>query len=269
MKNYYKISEISKLYGIGPDALRYYEKIGILTPKRDTNGYRLYNLKDVYKLNVIRDLRKLDFPVAVIKEYLDCQSIENTLSLLHEEESLLCERVRELRTRQEAIKRRIAFLDGSMSVEADTVHLKDFPERKCVKLSERITRDEEMDVVIKKLHRKHELNIPEIGNLEIGAFMSREGDEPGKLNVFLSVFFVLEEDTADCDFSLPQGKYLSCFYRGNYSGNYRCLSRIDEYSKQMNLQIGEPFEIYKVDNRYTSRTKEYLTEMQVQVLRDC
>ncbi len=37
MKNYYKISEISKLYNIGPDSLRYYEQLGILKPKRDTN----------------------------------------------------------------------------------------------------------------------------------------------------------------------------------------------------------------------------------------
>ena len=59
MKNYYKISEISKLYGIGPDSLRYYERLGILKPKRDTNQYRLYSLKDLYKLNLICDLRKL------------------------------------------------------------------------------------------------------------------------------------------------------------------------------------------------------------------
>lgn len=44
MKDYYKINEISNLYGIGVDSLRYYEKIGVLIPRRDTNGYRLYGL---------------------------------------------------------------------------------------------------------------------------------------------------------------------------------------------------------------------------------
>ena len=43
MKDYYKINEIARLYGIGVDSLRYYEKLGILKPRRDTNGYRLYN----------------------------------------------------------------------------------------------------------------------------------------------------------------------------------------------------------------------------------
>ena len=75
MKNYYKISEISKLYDIGVDSLRYYERLGILTPKRDTNGYRLYNLTDLYKLNIIRDLRALNFSMTQIKDYLDKQSL--------------------------------------------------------------------------------------------------------------------------------------------------------------------------------------------------
>ncbi|MDL0195921.1 MerR family DNA-binding transcriptional regulator, partial [Clostridioides difficile] len=35
MKDYYKIGEISKIYGIGRDSLMYYEEIGILRPVRD------------------------------------------------------------------------------------------------------------------------------------------------------------------------------------------------------------------------------------------
>ena len=89
MKNYYKISEISKLYGIGPDSLRYYERLGILKPKRDTNQYRLYSLKDIYKLNLICDLRKLNFSMSQIKEYLDCQTVGNTLDILYREQELL------------------------------------------------------------------------------------------------------------------------------------------------------------------------------------
>lgn len=46
MKKYYKIGEISKLYSISPDSLRYYEDLGILKPKRDVNGYRMYSIND-------------------------------------------------------------------------------------------------------------------------------------------------------------------------------------------------------------------------------
>ena len=34
MKDHYTIGEIGKLFHIGPDSLRYYEKLGILSPRR-------------------------------------------------------------------------------------------------------------------------------------------------------------------------------------------------------------------------------------------
>ena len=66
MKQFYKIGEISKLYQIGPDSLRYYEELGLLNPTRGENGYRMYGLNDLWRLNVIRDLRKLNFPMEKI-----------------------------------------------------------------------------------------------------------------------------------------------------------------------------------------------------------
>ena len=70
MKQFFKINEISKLYNIGPDSLRYYEKLGLLAPKRGKNNYRLYTLDDLWRLNIIRDLRRLGFPMEKIREYL-------------------------------------------------------------------------------------------------------------------------------------------------------------------------------------------------------
>ena len=54
MKEYYKIGEISNLYNIGTDSLRYYEEMGILHPKRDDNGYRMYSINDIRKLNIMK-----------------------------------------------------------------------------------------------------------------------------------------------------------------------------------------------------------------------
>ena len=61
MKAYYRIGEIARLYGLNADTLRYYEEQGLLHPARDEeNGYRLYTIRDVCTLNVIRSLRSLD-----------------------------------------------------------------------------------------------------------------------------------------------------------------------------------------------------------------
>lgn len=266
MKNYYKISEISKLYGIGVDSLRYYERLGILQPKRDVNGYRLYSLKDVYKLNLIRDLRQLDFSMAQIKEYLDKQSVDNTLELLEQERGLLRQRARELRQREAILRRRTAALRAAAAIRPGIMEVLALPERPCVQLSEYITLDEEMDFVIKRLHKQHEDRMQDFGDLSIGAFFSAGDLARGLSNRYRSVFFLLEQGAAESDFSLPAGDYLSCFYRGGYEQNGPRVRELLSWAEANGLQpAGDPFELYVVDNRYTVRPEEFLTELQIQV----
>ncbi len=266
MKNYYKINEISKLYGIGPDSLRYYEKLGSLKPRRDTNGYRLYSLKDIYKLNVIRDLRRLSFPMEKIREYLDHQSVSNTLELLKREQELLSGRISELQNRTSIIQERISVLTAAQSVKTGQMKIRTLPERRCVELSEPVTRDEEMDFIIKKLHRKHEDKISDFGGQSIGAFLSLEDLKKGISNVYHSVFFVLGDDAEEYDFTLAPGEYLSCFYRGGYMQNAERMQEILSYLARKGLTMaGDPFEMYEVDNRDTILEEEFLTEIQVRI----
>ena len=264
MKNYYKISEISKLYDIGVDSLRYYERLGILTPKRDTNGYRLYNLTDLYKLNIIRDLRALDFSMAQIKDYLSKQSLENTLALLHREQEMVEQEMQTLKSKHRIIQDRIQALSDSYTIETNQMKIRSIPTRYCVQLNEHITRDEEMDLIIKKLHQKHEDKIRDLGNLTIGAFLSMPSIEQGIANVYDSVFFVLEQHTNDYDFILPGGNYLSYFYRGSYEQNAARAKEMISYIKDNNIiSSHEPFELFMIDNRDTIETTEFLTEIQI------
>jgi len=277
MKNYYKISEISKLYDIGVDSLRYYERLGILTPKRDTNGYRLYNLTDLYKLNIIRDLRALDFSMNQIKDYLDRQSLDNTLALLNQEQTLIENEIENLKIRHSIIQERIKDLQDSKEIETGNMNIKFFPPRYCVRLNEHITRDEEMDLIIKKLHQKHEDKIRNLGNLTIGAFLSMPSIQQGIANVYDSVFFVLEASDINIsdsesallnmlnyDFILPEGKYLSYFYRGSYEQNADRVNEMLDYLDALGQTASrEPFELFTVDNRDTMKTEEFLTEIQI------
>ncbi len=266
MKDYYKISEISKLYGIGPDSLRYYERLGILKPRRDANSYRLYSLKDLYKLNILRDLRALGFSMEQVKDYLDGQSIDNTLALLHREELLLRRRIEELEKREKIIKNRISSLSSLRDAPEGTVFTEPCPGRYCVQVTEHITRDEEMDFLIKKLHKKHENIVQDLGTLTIGAFISVPELESGISNVYTSVFFVLEGQPAEYDFTLPAGDYLSYRYRGSYDDNAREVRKVLDHARKNGLATsGRPFEIYEIDNRDTIKPEEFLTKIQIKL----
>ena len=266
MKDYYKIHEISKLYGIGVDSLRYYERLGVIRPGRDVNGYRLYSLKDMYKLNIIRDLRSLGFSMKQIKEYLDGQNVAKTRELLMQEQTLIRQQQEELAQKEEVLKRSLLKLENAAGIQPGEYRIKQLPARNCVQLNQHITRDEEMDFAIKRLQRKYEKEIQVFGNHSIGAFLSMEDIQNGRTNVYNSVFFILEKETQEWEFQLPAGAYLSCYYRGEYEQNGRRIRSLLRYAREKELRLdGNPFEIYEVDNRYTVQPEEFVTEIQVKI----
>lgn len=64
-----QIKEVENLVGISKKNIRFYEKEGLLNPKRnDSNDYRDYSDDDVILLKKIKLLRKLDVPLAEIKQ---------------------------------------------------------------------------------------------------------------------------------------------------------------------------------------------------------
>ena len=66
------IKEAEEQTGISRANIRYYEKMGLLHPKRnEKNGYREYRPEDIKRILQIKILRKLDVPIEETKIRLD------------------------------------------------------------------------------------------------------------------------------------------------------------------------------------------------------
>ncbi len=73
----YTVNQVAQLAGVTLRTLRYYDKIGLLTPYARTEaGYRIYSPEDVEKLQQILFFRELDFPLARIREILNNPSFD-------------------------------------------------------------------------------------------------------------------------------------------------------------------------------------------------
>ncbi len=104
MKN---IKEAEELTGISRQNIRYYEKMGLLNPKRDAgNGYRKYDEEDIGRLKAILLFRKLDMPLEEIRKLLDHeidlqQALDTQKAYLQKEQQKLeaalafCDTIRE------------------------------------------------------------------------------------------------------------------------------------------------------------------------------
>jgi MerR family copper efflux transcriptional regulator len=110
-----KIGEVSKLAGIGIEALRFYEKSGLLDrPGRTYSGYRLYDETVLERLAFIRQAQVLGFTLDEIRQLIAHKSAgENP-----------CAEVREIvRTRladlNERIEQMILYRDELTAALAD------------------------------------------------------------------------------------------------------------------------------------------------------
>lgn len=66
-----RIGELARAAGLNPRTLRYYERIGLLTPSRRTDaGYRLYTPEDARRLAFIRRAQRLGLSLRAIAEIL-------------------------------------------------------------------------------------------------------------------------------------------------------------------------------------------------------
>ncbi|MGF7399802.1 MerR family transcriptional regulator [Thermoanaerobacterium thermosaccharolyticum] len=84
-KKYYKIEDVSIKTGLTKRAIRYYEDLNLITPKRTESGYRLYTDEDIEKIQKIISLKEsLGFSLAEIKNALDLdKNVKNILSGEH------------------------------------------------------------------------------------------------------------------------------------------------------------------------------------------
>lgn len=66
-----QIKEVQEKLDISSYTLRYYEKMGLIKPFRDENGYRNYSENDIKILKKIRFLRELEIPIEDIQSIIE------------------------------------------------------------------------------------------------------------------------------------------------------------------------------------------------------
>lgn len=267
MKDYYKIGEISKIYSIGRDSLMYYEEIGILKPIRDANGYRLYNISDIWKLNLIKELRALNVPMSKIKDYVDNRTIDSTIEMLNEEVKLINEKINELVSHKENILARLnSIIEVVNETEINTISEEYINSRKAIMLNGDISRDSDIDFLVKKLNKEYEGKFHILGNNNIGAIYNTESLKNNKYNEFKSVFCFVDDTEENYNLLIPEGDYIIYSYCGPYFENFKHFKVLYKYIEDNNYSIiGDPIEIYKIDVHETASSKEFYTEIQIRI----
>ncbi len=90
-----KRSEAAKALGITSETLRTWERSGLISVKRRANGYRVYAIEDMERLNIIRTLRCANYSLSSILRLLHrldshaTQSVEDILNTPEDGETIV------------------------------------------------------------------------------------------------------------------------------------------------------------------------------------
>lgn len=267
MKEYYRIGEISEIYGIGKDSLMYYEKLGIIRPNRGENGYRLYNIKDVWKLNLIKELRKFDISMKRIKEYLEDRSIETTKEILQEEMKLIDEKIQELTNNKDNIIRRLKLIDDITSdIELNKIQVNHIKLRKALKLNADISNEGEAECIVKRLQRQYEDKIYILGNGNIGVVY--DGENLNKIGdmKYKAAFFLVDYDDVNYNMILDEGDYVNIVYKGTFDEDMEYIQNMMKYIEENKYKVvGNMMKICKINIHETAIKEEHITEIQIPV----
>lgn len=85
-RQYYTIGEVSKICNISTKALRYYDKIGIISPDviSEENGYRYYDRKTLLNVPVLKYYKQMGFKLEEMQELLEGSSYQTVRHCLHD-----------------------------------------------------------------------------------------------------------------------------------------------------------------------------------------
>ena len=262
MEKLFSIGEVSKIKKITIKALRYYHKMGILTPKYidKTTGYRYYSIDQFVYIDIIKGCRSLGSSIKELQEiFRDCDSDK----LIKYLEVKKCEA-------KENIKKMNKIVENIDMLE------------KNINLSKKILN--ENDISIKFFESRYIIVLPckEAGSLKELIYYSHLDKLISENNIKASVprgiiyniksngdkevkyVFNLIEEYKNIKIDeniklLPRGNYLTIVY--NNDNKEHCIKKISDYVRKNNINVKNIIEFDLFNDIFD--TKTYSTQIQI------
>ena len=120
-KKHYQVREFADMAGVTVRTLQYYDRIGVLEPSEKTDAqHRLYERKDLLKLQQIMTLKQLGFTLKEIKQMIQHPEYDLRGALSAQKQAIDAQ-IMQLQNVSSAMNRALDILDTTDSWDWDTV----------------------------------------------------------------------------------------------------------------------------------------------------
>ncbi|WP_297421106.1 MerR family transcriptional regulator [Clostridium sp.] len=264
----FSIGKFSKLCSVSIQALRYYDKIGILTPKfiDMETGYRFYGTNQIVIVMIIQKMATLGLSLSEIDGFLHRNDISGIKSIFNQKRQEIKEQINELFYADKILKLYIDNIDMHKNTDFSCIEIKRIPARNVIYLRGTIELNENgftklfndaMKIVSMKKYST-------MGNPMAIYYGKRVLGEPCDIELCIE----LEESyTSEENCKIIQGGYyLSKMHLGAHNNKPKTYGQLIEYADRNKLSIiGNPVEVYYIDISITRNPDDFITEIQIPI----
>lgn len=271
----YSIGDMSRICNISKKALRYYDKIGLISSQRqDFNNYRYYTNDSLLAVPVIKYYKQMGFTLEEMSGFIEGTSPNIYRAI----KNSFLSKIEELEREQAAlIRKRESVKDWyNMVVEAQMVidsHIQEVSVR-YVEPYDYIYLEQLFDNDLKAAIINIEWTnyLEDIGNEITGAVILNFSSHKDKLEGREQKIRILQRPL------LPTGNaptmqlggcmMATCYHVGPHETLGDAYAKIAKWAKANNYELGEQsFERYVADYWLTSNTAQFVTEIMLEVSR--
>lgn len=242
----YTIGEISKLFDLSVQTLRYYDKIGLFEPEyREENNYRKYKFEQCYKLAAICHMRQLGYPLKTIAEIMDNRNVETSLEEMQNRLNYINQEIEHLKNTKNILKRKTDFIKAELShADYTKTSIQEFGTRYYLPIGA-----EEILYKDKSFYLNPTIVFYQNSERKFGAYLGTEKD-------LKSPMINVKEIRA--------GKYLCALHRGGYTEIWQhVLVLRDEYR---NLELEDWSVHFNIIDQFVEKNPDhYLTKIQIPI----
>ena len=271
-ENLLSITELAKLRQVTSETLRYYDRIGLITPDYvdPQTRYRYYSIRQYEKLGTIKELRQIGMSIHDITDYFSGRNLRKSHQLLLHQLELLEEEIRKQQLLSEILRRKLHFLSEiTPPPPVDKVFCRAFPQRYMITFGEPAGGSREHAFAFTRLERYLDEVAPILASDRIGVYADWHLLEPSDDYIPAVPMIFVERDAIESEHkrTIPPGDYLCMNYRrGELERYHPSFARLHTYMAEHGWVLnGMIFQFYKIDVTLTSDPDETLMEIQVPV----
>ena len=270
-ENLLSITELAKLRQVTSETLRYYDRIGLITPDYvdPQTRYRYYSIRQYEKLGTIKELRQLGMSIHDITDYFSGRNLRKSHQLLLHQLELLEEEIRKQQLLSEILRRKLHFLSEiTPPPPVDKVFCRAFPQRYMITFGEPAGGSREHAFAFTRLERYLDEVAPILASDRIGVYADWHLLEPSDDYIPAVPMIFVERDAIESEHkrTIPPGDYLCMNYRrGELERYHPSFARLHTYMAEHGWVLnGMIFQFYKIDVTLTSDPDETLMDEPLQ-----